>query len=157
MKENETYLDRAISNYRYALTGLQFFDNATEDARDDAFLSLVAFHLEQAVEFVIRYTLDICNIDYQDVRGIEKLLLPLEEMDFVLPEADYIYNHAEMLSDWEEFQNTPGYFVTRESLQEAIPKIGSFLKITCRELGHGDMNLLSEVSLANAEAKDPEL
>lgn len=67
--ENETLLDKAIQNLNCAITIYN-----SELIKDEAYLNYVGYHLQQAVELAIKYTLEMCGIEYSKTHDIEQLI-----------------------------------------------------------------------------------
>ena len=87
MGERKTFLDRALGNYKVAELTLQTMSN------DDVCLDICAYHLQQTIELVLKYILELNGIEYPKTHKIEQLIQIAADNDVDLFLTEYIDDH----------------------------------------------------------------
>jgi len=123
MAEAATLFDKALSNFNTARILRRFMGD------DEEQLNIIAFHLQQALEFSIRYMLEMEGTEYPKTHNIEQLIrIGIKAgADLRLPE--YITDHSEMFSVWEERSRyILGYLAEAEKIDRALKEVDAFLQ-----------------------------
>lgn len=68
---------------------------------DDAYLNYVGYHLQQAVEMLIKHCLELNGIKYRKTHDIGQLISLLKNNAEDVPVPEYIDDHSEMFTLWE--------------------------------------------------------
>ena len=131
MPQARTLYDKAVANFKSAVL---IFDNREGDEEQ---LNACAYHLQQSVEFALKYLLEQNGIEYPKTHDIETLIRIGTRRNAYLYLTAYIEDHAEMFSQWEaKSRYIIGYLVEERKIAKAIPEIGSYLeKIAVGEEG----------------------
>lgn len=95
MVREMTYYDKAMSNIKVARIILDNTDN------DQGQLGIAGFHLQQAMEFVLKYLLDRSGIKYPKTHDLNRLIRMGCEANVDLYLPKYLEDHAEILTEWE--------------------------------------------------------
>lgn len=136
--KDETLFDKATLNYNAALV----LRKATED--DEAYLNLIGYHLQQAVELCLKYQLECFGIEYPKTHDIDQLIQVAKEKEGNLIVTDYIYDHSDTLTMWEaKTRYVLGYRVELRKIDKAIDGVKVFLetvKDQMREKSEGIAN-----------------
>ncbi len=136
MGERKTFLDRALGNYKVAELTLQTMSN------DDVCLDICAYHLQQTIELVLKYILELNGIEYPKTHKIEQLIQIAADNDVDLFLTEYIDDHSEMLSSWEaESRYKSSFSVELRKLNKAIKEIGVYLDIVQKNLNSNEESL----------------
>ena len=110
--ERDLTLAEDIMNYRY-LT-------------DDWYISQAAYHIQQAVEKIIKYQMEQRGIEYKKTHLIGQLIEQIEESNqadkIIVPE--YFDDNSEMISSWEAQTRYPG------GLKTKLNKVNNAIKET---------------------------
>lgn len=91
----ETLLEKARQNIKVAKYIRRGMDT------DDVYLNYVGYHLQQAVEMLIKYCLELNGIRYRKTHDIGQLISLLRNNAENVPVSDYIDDHSEMFTLWE--------------------------------------------------------
>ena len=118
----ETLLDRAIVCCRYANMPW------TLKPDDTAYLNLMAFHLQQAVELAMRHLLSEGGAPCPETHDIEQLLRIGRANGIDMNADGYIAEHAEMFSCWRtKARYQVGYKVELHKVQAAMTEVRRYL------------------------------
>ncbi len=133
MKDNYTYLENARTN-------LEITKKILPSGDDELYVNWAAYHLQQAVEFAIKYEFEMNGIEYPKSHCIEKLIKLSNKENITLNIPDFIDEHAEMFSTWEEkTRYIKDYLVDRNKVVEAINYVEEYIN----NLEHIDFSLES--------------
>lgn len=91
---NKTLLDKAYANLIYAKSGFLRAD-------DEIVFDLVGYHVQQAVESTIKYVLEMNGVEYAHNHNIRQMIQLSESKNVDLKLPEFIYEHAEMFTEWE--------------------------------------------------------
>jgi HEPN domain-containing protein len=122
MANAQTLYDKAAANLSSARI---LFDYAGSDEEQ---LNIIGFHLQQAMELVLKYLLEQNGIEYPKTHDIDQLVRIGNEaqVDFRLPE--YLEDHAEMLSQWEaKSRYVLGYAIEARKVERALQVVDDYL------------------------------
>lgn len=122
MEKTKSLLDKALTNFDCA----ELIRNSIQN-EDEEMINLVGYHLQQAVELSIKYTLEMNGIEYPNVHRIEDLIKLAKVSNVDLHINEYIKEHDALLSSWEA--NTRyiiGYLVELEKIDKAIPELKKY-------------------------------
>lgn len=121
--EHETWLDKAVSNYHAAELFMSRWKN------DSRYFSFIGHHLQQTVEFCMRYQLEQAGIEYPDERHeIDQLIRIGRKNGTDIFVTDYIDDHSEMFTLWE-LQNSENIYshIEQRKLFRAMDEVRIFL------------------------------
>lgn len=121
--EHETWLDKAVSNYHAAELFMSRLKN------DSRYFSFIGHHLQQTVEFCMRYQLEQAGIEYPDERHeIDQLIRIGRKNGTDIFVTDYVDDHSEMFTLWE-LQNSENIYshIERRKLFRAMDEVRIFL------------------------------
>ena len=123
MAEAMTLFDKALSNFNAARILRDFMGD------DEEQLNIIAYHLQQSLEFSIKYSLEMNGIEYPKTHSIEQLVRIAEKNSVDLNLGEYIEEHCEMFSSWEEKSRyILGYLVEIKKIDRAIKEVDDYLK-----------------------------
>ena len=121
MAEARTLYDKALSNYNSARILREFMGD------DDEQLNIIAYHLQQALELSIKYTLEQNGIEYPKTHSIEQLVRIADQNKVSLNLTEYLEDHCEMFSQWEEKSRyVLGYLVELKKIDRAIKEMDAY-------------------------------
>ena len=122
MKEYETLLDKAYINY---LTSSHLY---TLSLDDDAYINIIAYHLQQALELAIKFVLEQNGVEYPRTHDIEQLVLIANKENVDLKLTEYIDDHQETFSSWEaKTRYVLNYYVDIKKIEKSLPEVKSYL------------------------------
>lgn len=121
MAETNTYFDKAISNFNNARIVRQYMSG------DESQLNIIAYHLQQSLEFCFKYLLEINGVEYPKTHDIEQLALIAKSNNVDLKLTEYIEEHCEMFSQWEaKARYILGYTVEAKKVDRAILELDHY-------------------------------
>lgn len=124
-KKDETLFDKAIQNLNCAVILYN-----SDLSNDEAYLNYVGFHLQQTVELLIKFILEINGIEYKNAYKTEQLILLSQENNVNLFFTGYIYDKVEMFSAWEmRTRQIINPKLERNKVKEAITEVIKYLDI----------------------------
>ena len=118
MSESNSLFDKGMSNFVAAkiMRG--------SPSLDDEILNIVGYHLEQSLEMVLKYILEINAVEYPKTHNIDQLIKIGHENSVNMYLTEYIEEHSEMFSLWEEkTRYVLGYLVERNKIDRAINEL----------------------------------
>lgn len=124
MSETKNLFDKALTNFDCAKIIRNSINN-----EDEEMINLVGYHLQQALELAIKFTLEMNGVEYPTTHRIEDLIKIAKNNNVDLHINEYIKEHDALLTSWEA--NTRyiiGYLIELEKIDRAIPEIESYLK-----------------------------
>ena len=96
---------------------------------DEMILNNAAYHLQQAVEKVLKGALECAGVTVPNTHKITKLLSMIRDNGANLVITDWIDDHSEMLSEWEvETRYNMDFIVEKRKLDRAMEEIGIFFR-----------------------------
>lgn len=96
---------------------------------DEMILNNAAYHLQQAVEKILKGALECTGITVPNTHKISKLLKMISDHGANLIVTDWIDDHSEMLSEWEaQTRYDMDFLVEKRKLDAAIEEIHIFLE-----------------------------
>ena len=117
-----TLFDKAVTNFNSAVLLRKSIDT------DESQLNIIAFHLQQSLEFALKYQFEMNGIEYPKVHTIEQLIRFGKDNDVDLRLTEYIEEHAEMFSQWEaKSRYILGYLIEQKKIDKAIEEIKLYL------------------------------
>jgi len=129
MPKSKTLFDKAVSNYN---TARILRENMNDDEEQ---LNIIAYHLQQALEFSIKYILEINGVEYPKTHSIDQLIAIASGTKVDLFLTDYIEDHSEMFSQWEEKSRyIIGYLVEKKKIDKALPAVNEYLMNIVRNI-----------------------
>ena len=97
---------------------------------DETILNNAAYHLQQAVEKVIKGALECAGITVPNTHKITKLIQMVSNHGANLVITEWLDDHSEMLSEWEaESRCNMDFLVEKRKLERAIQEIQVFLTV----------------------------
>ncbi len=97
---------------------------------DELILNNAAYHLQQAVEKVLKGALECVGVTVPNTHKITKLLEMITNNGANLIITEWLDEHSEMLSEWEaETRYNMDFLVEKRKLDKAIKEVRSFLDI----------------------------
>jgi len=113
----------AFLDYQAALTLYQ------TPFSDEMFLNIVAYHIQQCAEKVIKGALECVGVTVPNTHRISKLLQMVTHNGANLIITKWLDDHAEMLSEWEaESRYNMDFIIEKRKIDEAVLELGKFLK-----------------------------
>lgn len=95
---------------------------------DEMILNNAAYHLQQAVEKVLKGALECVGVTVPNTHKISKLIRMIFDNGANLILTDWIDEHSEMLSEWEvETRYDMDFLVEKRKLDTAIEEVRKFL------------------------------
>ncbi len=88
---------------------------------DEMYLNIVAYHLQQCVEKVLKGALECVGVTVPNTHRISKLLQMVIQNGANLVVAQWLDDHAEMLSEWGAESRYHMYFIV-EKLLSFLPQ-----------------------------------
>ncbi len=122
MSETKNLFDKALTNFDCA----KIIRKSINDD-DEEMINLVGYHLQQALELSLKYTLEMNGVGYPTTHRIEDLIKIAKNNNVDLHINDYIKEHDALLTSWES--NTRyiiGYLIELEKIDKAIPQLESY-------------------------------
>lgn len=96
---------------------------------DEMFFNNAAYHLQQCIEKILKGALECVGVTVPNTHRIAKLLQMIRNNGANLVVTDWIYEHAEMLSEWEaETRYNMDFIVEKRKLDQAIVETQNFLR-----------------------------
>lgn len=96
---------------------------------DEMILNNAAYHLQQAVEKVLKGSLECVGVTVPNTHKITKLLSMAANNGANLVITDWIDEHSEMLSEWEaESRYNMDFLVEKRKLDKAVDEIQIFFQ-----------------------------
>lgn len=124
MGSAQTLYDKATANFRSAKIILAHADD------DEEQLDVIGYHLQQALEFVLKYLLEQNGIEYPKTHDIEQLIRLGNNSDIDLYLTEYLEDHAEMFSQWEaRSRYVIGYAIEAHKVERALSELDAYLAI----------------------------
>ncbi|MCI8366752.1 MAG: HEPN domain-containing protein [Eggerthellaceae bacterium] len=122
MASASTLYGKAASNYRAAKTLLDYASG------DEEQLNMAGFHLQQAVEFAMKYLLEQDGVEYPRTHDIDQLIRIANEGKVDLLLTEYIEDHAEMFSQWEaKSRYILDYSIEQKKIERALKAVDEYL------------------------------
>jgi len=113
-----TLYDKALSNYNSACI---LMNNPTTDENQ---LNIIAYLIQQSLEFCIKYFLEQDGVEYPKTHNIEQLIRIGEEHGVDMHLTDYVEDHSEMFSQWEsKSRYILGYLVEAKKIDRALTEL----------------------------------
>ena len=92
-------------------------------------LNNAAYHLQQAVEKVLKGALECVGVTVPNTHKITKLISMVTNNGANLTVTDWVDDHSEMLSEWEaETRYNMDFLVEKRKLDRAMEEIDIFLR-----------------------------
>lgn len=127
MPNAQTLFDKAAANL---LSARILFDHVGDDEEQ---LNVIGYHLQQALELVLKYLLEQHGVEYPKTHDIEQLVRMGNDahVDFHLPE--YLEDHTEMFSQWEaKARYVLGYAIEARKVERALREVDAYLADVAR-------------------------
>ncbi|MEZ3446300.1 MAG: HEPN domain-containing protein [Lachnospiraceae bacterium] len=97
---------------------------------DEMILNNAAYHLQQAVEKVLKGALECVGVTVPNTHKISKLVKMISDNGANLVITDWIDDHSEMLGEWEaQTRYDMDFLVEKRKLDTAIKEIQKFLAV----------------------------
>lgn len=97
---------------------------------DEMILNHAAYHLQQAVEKVLKGALECVGATVPNTHRITKLIHMVANHGANLIITEWLDDHSEMLSEWEaESRYNMDFLVERRKLERAIKEIQVFMEV----------------------------
>lgn len=123
MNNSQTLFDKAVTNFNSANILRKYAET------DESQLNIIAYHLQQSVEFAIKYLLEMNGVIYPKTHDIDQLILIANENNVNLQLPESLIDKAEMLTLWEQKSRyVLGYKIDLKKIDGIIPKIDAYLK-----------------------------
>ena len=121
MAEAKTLFDKALSNFNTARILRNFM------GEDEEQLNIISYHIQQALELSIKYTLEQNAVEYPKTHNIEQLVMLAEKEGVDLMLSEYIEDHCEMFSSWEgKSRYVLGYLVDVKKIDRALLELDQY-------------------------------
>lgn len=96
---------------------------------DEMYFNIVAYHLQQCVEKVVKGALECVGVTVPNTHRITKLLQMVMHNGANITVSDWLDDHSEMLSEWEaESRYNMDFVVEKRKIDCAMSQIALFLK-----------------------------
>jgi len=116
MSETKNLFDKALTNFDCAKLIRKSINDENEEM-----INLVGYHLEQAVELSLKYSLEMNGVEYPNTHRIEDLIKLGKTNKIDLHINDYLKEHDALLTSWEaNTRYIVGYLVELEKIDKAI-------------------------------------
>ena len=113
---------------------------------DEMILNNAAYHLQQAVEKVLKGALECVGVTVPNTHKISKLVRMISDNGANLLITDWIDDHSEMLGEWEaQTRYDMDFLVEKRKLDTAVKEVQNFLSV------NGIQNELREELLDSAK------
>ena len=124
MKDNmETLLDKAIQNITLAK---MIYSQLTDD---EVYLNYIAYHVQQAIELSIKYTLELNGVEYPRTHDISQLIYLAKKESIDLYLSKYIEEHSDMFTIWEsKTRYVLNYKLERKKVEIAITETEKYIQ-----------------------------
>ncbi len=97
---------------------------------DEMILNNAAYHLQQAVEKILKGALECVGVTVPNTHKIPKLIKMISDNGANLILTDWVDDHSEMLSEWEaQSRYDMDFLVEKRKLGAALEEIGKFLHV----------------------------
>ncbi len=97
---------------------------------DEMILNNAAYHLQQAVEKILKGALECVGVAVPNMHKISKLIKIISDNGAHLILTEWIDDHSEMLSEWEaQAHYDMDFLVEKRKLDTEIGEIGEFLEV----------------------------
>lgn len=97
---------------------------------DEMILNNAAYHLQQAVEKVLKASLECVGVTVPNTHKISKLISMTVNNGANLTVTEWIDDHAEMLSEWEaETRYNMEFLVEKRKLDKAMAEVEVFFAV----------------------------
>ncbi|MEI3376347.1 MAG: HEPN domain-containing protein [Coriobacteriales bacterium] len=124
MASAQTLYDKAAANLRSAQIIFAHVDD------DEEQLNVIGYHLQQALELLLKYLLEQNGIEYPKTHDIEQLIYLGNEAKAELYLTEYLEDHAEMFSQWEaKSRYVIGYAIEARKVERALREVDEYLTI----------------------------
>ncbi len=101
-----------------------------EQTADEMILNNAAYHLQQAVEKILKGALECVGVTVPYSHKISKLASMITNNGANLVVTDWLDDHAEMLSEWEtETRYNMDFLVEKRKLDKAMEEVRNFMEI----------------------------
>ena len=108
-------------------TAKKLWETAWED---EMILNNAAYHLQQAVEKILKAALECVGVTVPNTHKITRLLSMITANGAGLVITDWIDDHSEMLSEWEaETRYNMDFIVEKRKLDRAMEEIEIFFRL----------------------------
>ncbi|MCC8150997.1 MAG: HEPN domain-containing protein [Lachnospiraceae bacterium] len=117
---------------------------------DEMILNNAAYHLQQAVEKILKGALECVGVTVPHSHKINRLIAMIAHNGANLTVTDWIDDHAEMLSEWEtETRYNMDFLVEKRKLDRAMAEVKNFMEMNgiCDVLREELMNSKTKESL----------
>ena len=96
-------------------------------SNDELILNIVAYHLQQSVEKLLKAALECTGVTVPNTHKIDRLVKMVYDNGAYLAVTDWIDSHAEMLSSWEaESRYDMDFLVEKRKLDTALKEVRTF-------------------------------
>ncbi len=96
---------------------------------DEMILNNAAYHLQQAVEKVLKGALECVGVTVPNTHKITKLISMVTNNGANITITDWVDDHSEMLSEWEaETRYNMDFLVEKRKLDRAMDEIDMFFR-----------------------------
>lgn len=97
---------------------------------DEMILNNAAYHLQQAVEKILKGALECVGVTVPNTHKISKLVKMISDNGANLVITDWIDDHSEMLGEWEaQARYDMDFLVEKRKLDTALIEIQKFLSV----------------------------
>lgn len=97
---------------------------------DEMILNNAAYHLQQAVEKVLKGALECVGVTVPNTHKISKLVKMIADNGASLTVTDWVDDHSEMLSEWEaQSRYDMDFLVERRKLDRAMKEVREFFAV----------------------------
>ncbi|MCD7765295.1 MAG: HEPN domain-containing protein [Lachnospiraceae bacterium] len=101
-----------------------------EQTADEMILNNAAYHLQQAVEKILKGALECVGVTVPYSHKISRLVSMITNNGANLVITDWLDDHAEMLSEWEtETRYNMDFLVEKRKLDKAMEEVRIFMEI----------------------------
>lgn len=97
---------------------------------DEMILNNAAYHLQQAVEKVLKGALECVGVTVPNTHKISKLVKMISDNGANLVITDWVDDHSEMLGEWEaQTRYDMDFLVEKRKLDTAMKEVQKFLSV----------------------------
>ena len=97
---------------------------------DEMILNNAAYHLQQAVEKVLKGALECVGVTVPNTHRISKLVKMISDNEANLTVTEWVDDHSEMLGEWEaQSRYDMDFLVEKRKLDAAVREVKAFLDV----------------------------
>lgn len=97
---------------------------------DEMILNNAAYHLQQAVEKILKGALECAGVTVPNTHKISKLVKMISDNGANLTVTEWVDDHSEMLGEWEaQLRYDMDFLIEKRKLDAAVREVRTFLDV----------------------------